>query len=59
MEWVDQNIEYDSFKVSTDIYDPLTFMENKRGVCIDYAMFYASSLFIICFDETYIYIKHN
>jgi len=58
-EWVDQNIEYEFLKVWPDIYDPLTFMEKKTGVCIDYAVFYVSGLFAVGFDSAYILILNT
>lgn len=59
VEWADKNIEYAFIKLRSDIYDPLTFMEKKEGVCIDYAVFYASGLFTIGFNETYIFILNT
>jgi len=54
VEWAESNIKYEHSKTSPYIYDPLTFMEKKRGVCIDYAMFYALALLAIGFDEAYV-----
>ena len=59
VEWADSNIEYDYFKaisVLFYIYDPLTFLEKKSGVCIDYAVFYAAGFFAAGFKEAYILI---
>lgn len=59
VEWADLNVEYQFLKVLPVIYDPLTFMEKKEGVCIDYAVFYASGLLTIGFDEAYILILNT
>lgn len=54
VEWADLNTEYQRKALPYYIYDPLTFMERKRGICIDYAVFYAAGLFTIGFDEAYV-----
>lgn len=54
VEWTDLNVKYEFLKFSPYIYDPLTFMKRKSGVCIDYAVFYAAGLLAIGFDETYV-----
>ncbi|MEM2506798.1 MAG: transglutaminase-like domain-containing protein [Nitrososphaeria archaeon] len=54
VEWVDLNIKYEFSKFLPYIYDPLTFMEMKIGVCIDYAVFYVAGIFTIGFDEAYV-----
>ena len=54
VEWADLNVRYEFLKTSPYIYDPLTFMERKSGICIDFAVFYASGLFTIGFNEVYI-----
>ena len=53
VEWADSNVEY-SYLRSSYIYDPLTFMKKKSGVCVDYAVFYASGLLAAGFSEVYI-----
>jgi len=53
VEWVDSNVEY-SYLNSSYICDPLTFMEEKSGVCVDYAVFYASGLLAVGFSEAYV-----
>jgi len=54
VEWADSNVEYQFLKVLNYIYSPLTFMEEKSGVCIDYAVFYASGLLAAGFNEAYV-----
>ncbi len=55
--WVDSNIVYNHAKgesANSDIYDPLTFLERKSGICIDYAIFYASALLALGFKDSYV-----
>ena len=57
VEWVDSNIVYDYTKkesANSYIYDPVTFVERKSGVCSDYAIFYASALLALGFKDSYV-----
>ena len=53
VEWAESNIEY-SHLGSFFIQDPLAFMEERKGVCIDYAVFYAAGLLASGFNEAYV-----
>ena len=53
VEWAESNIEY-SHLGSLFIQDPLAFMEERKGVCIDYAVFYAAGLLASGFNEAYV-----
>jgi predicted transglutaminase-like protease len=57
VEWVDSNTVYDYTKkesASRYIYDPVTFVERKSGVCSDYAIFYASALLALGSKDSYV-----
>jgi len=57
VEWVDSNTVYDYTKKESAnryIYDPVTFVERKSGVCSDYAIFYASALLALGFKDSYV-----
>jgi len=54
VRWTESNVRYEYSKASSYIYDPLTFVEKKSGVCIDFAVFYASALLAIGFDKVYV-----
>ncbi len=41
------------------IYDPLTFIEKKKGICVDYAIFYAVSLIASGFNKSYIFVVNT
>jgi len=58
VEWADSNIQYDHFKAlfPSRIYDPITFIEEKSGVCIDYAVFYASGILAAGLNESYVFV---
>jgi len=54
VRWTGSNVKYEYSKASSYIYDPLTFVEKKSDVCIDFAVFYASALLAIGFDKVYV-----
>jgi predicted transglutaminase-like protease len=57
VEWVDSNTVYDYTKKESAnryIYDPVTFVERKSGVCSDYAIFYASALLALGSKDSYV-----
>jgi len=55
--WLEKNTEYDKFSamLREDVLTPLEFLNTKRGICADYAVFTASAITSL-YGEAYIVI---
>ena len=61
LSWIDENTYYDYVKaimspLFENILDPITFFKEKKGICIDYAIFTATALIASGSKDAYIII---
>lgn len=59
LDWLRDNASYDYYKQpSQGVYTPLEFLNYRKGVCSDYAVFSATALLGAGFNESYIVVLY-
>jgi len=56
LKWIDENIVYDKEKLEKgnyDLYDPITMLRIRKGICMDYSALLATALLSVGVEPVY------